>query len=130
MQAAEVFRAGVDAASAPCTTSKPRRAPTNEPQINYNVTWMRKGILLREHARAVKKDRAYLAERSQSTLEELIFDVGEETALGQRALFEYAQNNEVLGDLDEAVTSYNDVIDSANSALTDEITSCRPTSAS
>lgn len=119
-QAAEVFRAGVDASERAMVQIEPKRDSDPRSNTDYGVTWMHKGILLREHARAVKKDREYLAQRSQDTLEELIFEYGEETALGQRALFEYAKNNEVLGDLDEAVMSYGDVIESADTALTND----------
>ena len=119
-QAADVFRAGVEASDRALAQIEPRRSEDPRANTDYGVTWMNKGILLREHARAVKKDRDYLAQRSQDTLEELIFEYGEETALGQRALFEHAKNNEVLGDLDEAVASYNDVIESADTALSNE----------
>lgn len=119
-QAAEVFRAGVDACERVMKDLEPKVETDQRARIDHNVTWMRKGILLREHARAVQKDRAYLAGRAQEELEELIFSTGEETALGQRAFFEMAQVNEVVSDLDSAVISYRDVIASANTALTND----------
>ncbi len=118
--AAAVFRAGEDACDAVKQALESRKDDNPRLWTDYHLAWMRKGILLREHARAVAKDRSYLAERSRSELEELIFEVGEETALGQRALFEYAQNDEVVGELDDAVANYQGVIQSADTVLTDE----------
>ena len=81
-----VFRHGVEAAQQVEKTSK-----SKDQQIDAYVAWMQRGILLREHARAVPKDRGYLADQAIETLEELILEVGEETALGQRAFFEMAK---------------------------------------
>ncbi len=119
-QADVVFRDGVATCEKAMASLESVKDSDDRAKIDYHVTWMRKGILLREHGRAKKSDRGYLCERSRSTLEELILEVGEETALGQRALFEYSMNDEVTGDLDSAVVSYGDVIDTINLVLGDE----------
>jgi len=107
-QAGTVFRKGVGACQAVMTALKNQDKDT---EINYYIAWLRKGILLREHGHAVKKDRAYLCDQARETLEELILEIGEETALGQKALFEMAQIDEVLGDLAGAASSYNDAVE-------------------
>jgi tetratricopeptide (TPR) repeat protein len=119
-EAQRVFRAGVDACEKAMAELEKTKNRNPQDKIEFHVTWLRKGILLREQARAVKKDRDYLCSLSRDTLEELIFDVGEETLLGQKALFEHAQNDEVLGRSDEAARSYRDVIESIFGAMTSD----------
>ncbi|MEM7204258.1 MAG: hypothetical protein AAF628_28625 [Planctomycetota bacterium] len=118
-EAAEVFRRGEDACEKLMESLEETKGDDSTKQIEYYLTWMRKGVLLREHARAIKRDRSYLAGRAESTLEDLIFDVGEEKALGQRAYFELAQIGEVTGELDRAASDYGDVIDTADQAVTE-----------
>jgi tetratricopeptide (TPR) repeat protein len=114
-KAAAVFRQGV-AASNKCEAAFKAAGKKTE----AFVAWMRRGILLREHARAVPKDRGYLCDQAGATLEDLIFEVGEETLLGQKALFEMSKIEEVKGDLDAAIQSYRDAIDAIYEALTDD----------
>lgn len=112
-EAATVFRQGSNAAQA-CQnafTEKNRK-------IDAFVAWMRRGILLREHGRAVQADREYLTQQASEVFEELILEVGEETILGQRALFEMSKIEEVRGDFDAAISSYNDAVDAIYESLT------------
>ena len=121
-EAANVFRRGVDACNAAMKGLAEMAKKDDTKAIEHDIVWLRKGILLREHGRAVKKERGPLCEQARNTLEELILKVGEETALGQKAFFEYAQIDEVLGNLEGAVRSYRDVIGAIYTAMTsDEI---------
>ena len=115
--AANLFRRGVDACDG---VMRQLKSAGGDKKIEYYISWLRKGILLREHARAVKKDRAVLAAQARATFEQLIFEVGEETALGLRALFEMSQISEVLGNLEEAITAYQETVDACYKSLTDE----------
>jgi hypothetical protein len=115
--AAEVFKRGIDACSAIMASLEDEANESEEKWLRYHLSWMNKGILQREQGRAVKADRDALANLSRGTLEELVFDVGEETVLGQKAFFEYAQNDEVVGDLKGAASSYRDVADSMVTVL-------------
>ena len=114
-EAAEVFRKGIEA------TNKSEKAfkSTNR-EIEAFVAWMRRGILLRLHAQAVPKDRGYLAGEADETFDDLILEVGEETILGQKALFEKSKIEEVKGDFDAAISSYKDAIEAIYESLTDE----------
>lgn len=117
-EAAMVFRAGEDACDKVMAELEGVKDSDPKARLQYHLTWLRKGILLREHGRAIRKDREFLVDSARETLEELILDVGEETALGLKALLELAQCDDVMGDLDEAVRSYSDVIGAAYTALT------------
>lgn len=117
-EAATVFRAGEDACEKVLAELRPLKDSAPQARLQYHLTWLRKGILLREHGRAVRKDREYLVDSARETLEDLILDVGEETALGLKGLLELAQCDDVMGNLEEAVRSYSDVIGAAYTALT------------
>lgn len=119
-QASDVFSTGEEACNSAMDELRDVMDEDTTQRGDFGVTWMRLGILLREHGRAVKKDREFLADRARETLEELIFEWGEETLLGQRALFEYAQIDEVVGALEDAVQGYRDVISNADTVLNDE----------
>jgi len=108
--AAKAFRDGVEVCDRAMNQLAGEIEDDDEKRVEHGLTWMRKGILLREQARAVKADRAYLAQRARDTLEELIFEWGEESALGLRAMFEYSQVDEVTGDLRSATSYYKDTI--------------------
>jgi len=114
-EAASVFQQGKNAAQA-CQNAFSEKGR----RIDAFVAWMRRGILLREHGRAVKADREYLTQQATEVFEELILDVGEETILGQRALFEMSKIEEVRGDFDAAISSYNDAIDAIYESLSSE----------
>ncbi len=119
-EAASVFRGGVTAANKAMSGLERLKDANATDSLRYHLSWLRKGILLREHGRAVRKDRDHLVDRAREELEELIFDVGEETALGLKGLLEMATCDEVMGDLDAAETAFQDVIDAADMALKDE----------
>lgn len=114
-EAAEVFQKGKNAAKA-CQDAFNEK----DRKIDAFVAWMRRGILIREHGRAVKADREYLTKEAIEVFEELILEVGEETILGQRALFEMSKIEEVRGDFDAAISSYDDAIDAIYESLNDE----------
>ena len=114
-EAAEVFRKGITAAEETQATFFEQ----DPDSIEGYVAWMRKAILMREQARAIREEREYLASEAEDNLIDLILDIGEETVLGQRALFELAKVEEVRGDLDAAITSYSDAINAIWEALHD-----------
>lgn len=109
-EAAATFSVGKDACTKVMESLEPMRKSNEEKNIEYGLYWMRKGVLMREHARAVKADRDVLIERAVGELSEMVLDFGEETALGLRGLFEIAQCKEVGGVIDEAVDGYRTTI--------------------
>ncbi len=116
-EAAKVFRQGEEA----CDQVRAHMEKQGkDEEVDYYLTWMRKGVLLREHGRAIKKDRDYLLTSASELLEELVLKIGEETPLGQRALFEMAQVEDVRGDMDLAIVLFQDTIDNIYEALTNE----------
>jgi hypothetical protein len=117
-EAAAVFKAGVEACDKVMADLE-KDLKNAQKKLEHGLTWLRKGVLLREHARAVKADRGFLIERSKNTLEELVLEVGEETALGMRGLFEIAQGYEVTGNTKDALDSFKDTIKTIGTALDD-----------
>ena len=115
--ASEVFQRGVEGCKKIRASLREDISTDQDKWLRYHVSWMLQGILQREQARAVQADRSTLCGISRRTLEDLIFEVGEGTVLGQRAYFEYAQNDEVEGNLKDAFQSYTDVSDSIKSIL-------------
>ncbi|MGE3171136.1 MAG: tetratricopeptide repeat protein [Planctomycetota bacterium] len=120
-EAKEVFILGVESCDSVMRTLEPE---TKDPQkkLEYGLTWMRKGVLMREHGRAVKQDRGHLIDRAIGELEEMVLEVGEETALGLRGLFEIAQCYEVAGKVPTAIDAYRGTIDSIAMTLNSEDT--------
>lgn len=104
-EAAEVFKVGIDACTKVMEILKPQMSD-DQKRTEYLVLWMRRGVLSRERARAVKADRAVLIQASIDDLSEMVLEAGEETALGLRGLFEIAQCREVAGDIPSAIDSY------------------------
>jgi tetratricopeptide (TPR) repeat protein len=108
-EAAGVFRAGIEA----CTKVMDHLRPlTKDPekQIEYYLVWMRRGVLSREQARAVKADRGVYIARAIEDLTEMVLEVGEETAIGLRGLFEIAQCHEVEGKIGDAIDLYKGTV--------------------
>ncbi len=121
-RAADVFRKGVNVCTEVMASLRPKKDANQKAYIDYHITWLVKGKLLREHARAVAADRPALCNQAEEVLTELVFEVGEETALGLRGMFELAMVGEVRGQLEQAAGSYRDVIESAmKSLLSDEL---------
>lgn len=117
-QAASVYKDGITACEQVMDhLSGKKRDDGSVEQRDYFVTWLFKGMLEREMARAVKRDRVPLARIARDTFEEFIFEVGEESLLGLRGWFEMSKIGEVLGNYDEAFESYNDTIHSIHTAL-------------
>lgn len=114
-EAANVFKAGVEACEK--VMSDLEGSKDSQRRLQHGLMWLRKGVLLREHARAVKSERGYLIPRSRSTLEDLALEVGEETALGLRALFEIAMCNEVAGKFAEAIDVFQGTISQIETSL-------------
>ncbi len=115
--AAQVYRDGVDACESAMEKLEHSREAGSKQEQDYFMCWLYKGMLLRENARAVREDRDHLALVSRDTLEEMIFDMGEDSILGMRAYFEMSQVGEVLGDYKGAVRDYKDTIDSIDKIL-------------
>lgn len=109
-EAVAVFRAGTDACSKVMDGLKADRESNQEKNTEYLLTWMRRGVLLREQARAVKTDRTVLVQRAIDDLTEMVLEAGEETAIGLRGLFEIAQCHEVEGNTADAITGYRTAI--------------------
>lgn len=118
-EADQVFRAGIEACNKVMADLRGQIGKSEAKKIEYGVLWLRKGVLMREQARAVKADRALQIGRAITELEELVLEVGEETALGLRGLFEIAQCREVAGDFKSAIDSYTGTITQIRTALTD-----------
>jgi hypothetical protein len=91
-EAAAIFQLGRDTCDRVINELAGPAANNEEIRLRRHLTWLRKGVLLRENARAVRKDRDYLADLSRRTLEDLVMDAGEETLLGMLGLFEMSQN--------------------------------------
>ncbi len=119
-EAGNVFRAGITACDEVLASLEPTKDDSDANLFQYCLMWWRKGALLRENARAVKKDRMHLISRSIEELEEMVLTVGEEQALGLRGLFEIALAYEVGGDVDLAIDGYNSTIDAIVMTLDDE----------
>jgi len=119
-QAASVFQLGKDTCEEVMAALNSPAKTDADAALKRGVACLRKGILLREHARAVKKDRDYLASTARSTLTDLAIEIGEETILGMRAMFEASQIDEVLGRLEPAADSYKDTIAAIFDALTEQ----------
>ena len=118
-QAAAVFQLGKDTCDEVMSGLSSAARTDPDAKLKRYIAWLRKGILLREHARAVKKDRAYLASAARSTLEDLVMDAGEETILGMRAMFENSQVDEVIGKFDLAADNYRGTVDAIFEVLTE-----------
>ncbi len=118
-EAATVFRAGIEACGKVMENlaTQVTQAKDSTKEIEYYLMWMRKGVLMREQARAVKADRAVLIERAKSELTDLVLKVGEETAIGLRGLFEIAQCDEVGGNIGDAISFYKDTIEQIATSL-------------
>lgn len=109
-EAVAVFRDGIDACTKVMDGLKPHIEEKDETRTEYLLTWMRRGVLKREQARAVKTDRNVLVQRAIDDLTEMVLEAGEETAIGLRGLFEVAQCHEVAGEIADAITGYRTAI--------------------
>ncbi|MEO6595196.1 MAG: hypothetical protein ABIP94_10630 [Planctomycetota bacterium] len=118
-EAVLVFRAGIEACTKVMESLQPLRSKDPQKDTEYSVMWMKKGVLQREQARAVKTDRLVLAARAVDELTEMVLETGEETAIGLRGLFEIAQCREVEGRVDAAVDAYKTTIGQIATSLTD-----------
>ncbi len=115
-EATTVFRAGIEACGKVMDVLKEQRKdPAKETE--YFLMWMKKAVLAREQGRADKTNRSVLIQRSIEELTELVLEVGEETAIGLRGLFEIAQCQEVDGKVAEAIDSYRGTINQIATSL-------------
>jgi hypothetical protein len=115
-EATTVFRAGIEACGKVMDVLKEQRKdPAKETE--YFLMWMKKAVLGREQGRADKTNRSVLVQRSIEELTELVLEVGEETAIGLRGLFEIAQCQEVDGKVAEAIDSYRGTINQIATSL-------------
>lgn len=119
--AAEVFRKGVDVCDKFLKNNEGNISHDNPSLMQkYYYCWLNKGILQRENARAVKRDREALAGLARETFEELILEIGEESLLGLRGWFEMSKIGSVMEDYKQAVSEYQDTIDGIASALNEK----------
>lgn len=107
-EAMQVFRAGIEACSKVMESLKDSK--DEQKKTEFFLMWMKKAVLSREQGRADKANRSILITRAISELEEMVLEVGEETAIGLRGLFEIAQCKEVDGKIPEAIDSYKGTI--------------------
>jgi hypothetical protein len=115
-EASGVFRSGIEACGKVMEGLQGQRKDESK-NTEFLLLWMRKGVLMREQARAVKTDRAVLIERAITELTDMVLDAGEETAIGLRGLFELAQCYEVSGDFAQALDSYKTTISQIATSL-------------
>ncbi len=115
-EAAGVFRAGIEACTKVMDNLRPL-VKDPEKQIEYYLMWMRRGVLSREQARAVKADRGVYIARAVDDLTEMVLEAGEETAIGLRGLFEIAQCHEVEGKIAEAIDLYKGTVNQIATSL-------------
>jgi hypothetical protein len=108
-EAATVFRAGIEACTKVMDNLRPLRKDP-EKDIEYYLMWMRRGVLSREQARAVKADRGVYIARAVEDLTEMVLESGEETAIGLRGLFEIAQCHEVEGKVGDSIDLYKGTV--------------------
>lgn len=114
-EATAVFRAGIEACTKVMDVLKDVK--DEQKKIEYYLVWMRKAVLSREQGRADKANRDVLVNRAISELEEMVFEAGEETAIGLRGLFEIAQCKEVIDKIPEAIGSYQGTIKQISTSL-------------
>lgn len=121
-RAEEAYRLGADTCDAVRDAlEEDREDPNNtDAQRDFVVSWLYKGMILREHARASERDRSPLALMARSELEELIFEIGEDSLIGMRAYLEMSKIGEVEGKYLDAVRDFEDTIDSIWESLTSE----------
>lgn len=115
-EATAVFRAGIEACDRVQASLKEKLADEQK-RVEYYLMWMKKAVLTREQGRADRENRGVLVGRAIEELEELVLDVGEETAIGLRGLFEIAQCREVDGKIPEAIASYRGTISQIATSL-------------
>lgn len=118
-EAGAVFKAGIESCDKVMNDleAAARKDKDGPKYIERGIVWLRKGILMREQGRAVKADRGFLIERAKATLEEMVFEYGEETALGLRGLFELAQCDELAGKTKDAIDAYQGTITQISTSL-------------
>lgn len=116
-EAKTTFQLGIDACKKVMEALAEGARKDPQLKLEYGLTWMRKGVLMREQGRAVKADRDHLTSSAISELEDMVLEYGEETALGLRGLFEIAQCREVAGKFDEAIDSYRSTIEQISVTL-------------
>lgn len=109
-EAIQVFRTGIEACTKVMESLKEAMAKDDEKRTEYFLMWMKKGVLTREQGRADKANRTVLCDRAIEDLSELVLEVGEETVIGLRGLFEIAQCKEVDGKIPEAIDTYQGTI--------------------
>ncbi len=110
-EALGVFVNGIKASNEAMNSLEGRKGESPRAKVNYYLSWMRKGTLLREWAKTITKDRKVKANEAINTLEELALDIGEETAIGIKALLEMAVAQSILGDTENALDSYQGTIE-------------------
>lgn len=115
-EASTTFSLGKEACGKVMESLQAQRKDENK-NTEYLFLWLRKGVLMREQARAVKTDRELLVSRAIAELTDMVLEAGEETAIGLRGLFELAQCYEVSGDTKQALDNYQTTIEQISKAL-------------
>src|SRR5688572_26155855 len=115
-EATAVLRSGIDACEkVMAVLQRQRKQP--EQEVELWLMGMKRAVLEREQARVDRENRSVLCARAIRHLEDVVFDAGEETAIGQRGLFELAQCKEVDGRIGDALASYRDTIGQITASL-------------
>lgn len=122
-EAGAVFKTGIEACDKLMTeladAARKDRSRNGPKYWERGFIWLRKGILLRELGRAIKAERGYQVDRAKRELEDLVFEYGEETALGLKGLFEMAQCQELLEQQKRAISAYQGTINQISRSLDD-----------
>lgn len=106
-----VFMKGIKASNDAMANLEGRKDDNPRAKVDYYLSWMRKGTLLREWAKTVRKDREVKATEAIETLEGLALEIGEETPIGIKALLEMGVAMDVQGKTADALDTYQGTIE-------------------
>jgi hypothetical protein len=118
-EAQGLCKRGIDICEQALRRHAERKETDARSRLDYHLVWLFHGRFLRELGRVAPEQRKASCQRAREVLEELVLAVGEDTALGQRALFEIAGIFLVLGEHDEAATRFSELVRTAIAALSD-----------
>ncbi len=109
-EAVEVFTKGTRACNKAMDAYEDRKEESTDAKLNYYLSWLRKGTLMIGWAKTVQNDKEIKAKDAIQTLEDLVFDVGEETPIGMMALLKMSQTQDILGETETAIEQFKDTI--------------------
>ncbi len=107
-EASAMFRAGLDACA--FVSKALTDAKDENGRLELLLVRLKSAVLLREQGRCDRNNRSVLVARAVERLTELVLEVGEETTIGVRGMFEIALCKEVDGRIDDAIDGYRSAI--------------------